>query len=247
MSQTDETKAESGAGKAGWLAWIGGVLFLGVAVYAGVWFLEHKPHADRKPPAEVVPLVEALSVSKTSECVTVEAMGVVLPAREVSLQAEVSARILAIHPQLIEGGLVRAGEVLLRMDASSYEAALLRQKAALETARANLRLEEGQQEVARLELEAMREKAGVEEVDRELALREPQLGIARAAVASAQAAVEEAALNVARTTVMAPFDAAVIHADAEVGGRGAPARYLRSSSAPRRFGFRRRFRWRSLR
>lgn len=209
-------------GGAGWLAWLAGLLVLGGSVGGGVWYMRNKPHADRKTPEQRVPLVEVWAPARTNACVTVESMGVVLPSREVSLQAEVSARILEIHPMLIEGGVVRAGDVLMRLDASSFEATLLRQRAALATAQANLSLERGHQAVALQDLATMREMELAADVDRALALREPQLAIAQAAVASAQAAVEEAALNVARTTIAAPFDAVVVSADAECGGRGAP-------------------------
>ena len=222
MATKNEPAQEKKLGLSLWLAWLISGLVLISAIAGGIWLMRTKPQAGRQKPAAIMPRVEISEVAITNIVVELEAMGQVLPAREVALQAEINARILEIHPQLIEGGFVRAGEVLMRLDAASFEAAVLRQQAALTTAQAYLRLEEGQQDVARTDLAAMRDVAEVPDIDHALALRGPQLEIARAAVASAEAALREAILQVERSVIRAPFDAVVVSADAEVGGRGAP-------------------------
>jgi RND family efflux transporter MFP subunit len=196
------------------------------AMLATAWMLRNRPRAERRPPMAQTPVADVQPLVRTNCIVRLEAMGVVLPAREVSLQAEVSGRIVSIHPQLKEGGLVRQGEELLRLDDRSYAATLKQKEAALKTAESNLQIEEGQQAVARADLELMETVVSESAVNRQLALREPQRHAAEAAVAAARAAVDEARLNIERTRILAPWNAVVLAANAEVGGQASPGNVL---------------------
>ncbi|MFH0880523.1 MAG: HlyD family efflux transporter periplasmic adaptor subunit, partial [Lentisphaerota bacterium] len=120
----------------------------------------------------------------------------------------------------------RQGDELVRFEKLPYEVALLRAQAALKTAQSNLRIEQGQQEVALEDWNLMKKLAPDLGTDSALALREPQLASAQAAIESAQAAVDEASYNLEHTILKAPFDGAVLSADAEVGGRAAPGAVL---------------------
>jgi multidrug efflux pump subunit AcrA (membrane-fusion protein) len=64
------------------------------------------------------------------------------------------------------------------------------------------------------------------DLDRELALRGPQLRRAEASVASAEAALERAALDLERTVIRAPFDAVVAEAQADVGDQATAGKVL---------------------
>jgi RND family efflux transporter MFP subunit len=90
---------------------------------------------------------------------------------------------------------------------------------ALEQAKSQLAVEQGQQEVAKREWEVFQKEAKdlAEEADPSLALRKPQLASARAQVEAAKSQLEQARLNLRRTTVQAPFDALVVEESVSVG------------------------------
>ena len=174
------------------------------------------------------------------------------------MRANVAGPVLEVGPHFRPGGFVAAEELLLEIDPQDYELALaaaridvtlaeagvleaeslMAQRAtALDEARARRRLEEGQAEVARRELEMLGE--GGHGMDRDLVLRVPQRAIAEAAIASAEAGyasaeaarasalarvaaaehrVAEAQLDRDRTTVRAPFAAWILDRLVEKGG-----------------------------
>jgi multidrug efflux system membrane fusion protein len=84
----------------------------------------------------------------------------------------------------------------------------LLRKSDLELAKSNLSIQMGRQDVARKDFELIGQELSAE--NKALVLREPQLESAKANVEAAQAAVNQAQLNLQRTTITAPFDAHVI-------------------------------------
>jgi RND family efflux transporter MFP subunit len=209
---------------------LGSIILVG-AVVAATYMVRNKPKAKRRPPMAQTPVVDVRTLTLTNHVINIEAMGVVIPAREVSLQAEVSGRIISIHPNLEVGGIVKKGDELVQLDPRSYEAILLQQQAALASAQSNADLEEGQQTVAKADLELMQSIVEDVAVNADLALRKPQRQAAQAAVDSAQAAVDQATLNVERTRILAPWDAVVLNADAQVGGQATPGSVLAQLAA----------------
>ncbi len=193
------------------------VAVLGAALYAGRYLMTHRPTPHRSKPPVSTPLVETVPTRFAREQVVVPAMGIVIPATEVTLQARVSGQIVARHPEFIEGGIVKQGDVLVEIDPTDYELALTRALAKLETARYNLKLEEGQQDVAKREWEIMGGEDGASELDYELALRRPHLRLRRADIEAAEAEVSQARVNLARTKIEAPFNAIVQSANVDPG------------------------------
>jgi len=165
------------------------------------------PSAPRRVPQRQSRLVEVVSLESGETQVVVEALGVVRPALEVQLQAQVGGQVIEVSPSLIPGGRVAEGEALLRIDPREYEFAVRQRKSDVAMAEQSLRLEEGQQETARREYELMGEAAG--DGDPAMMLREPQLESARSAYDAALGAYEQALLNLERTAVVAPFNAIV--------------------------------------
>ena len=192
-----------------------GIVFAGVAV--AIVFVRTKPKARPMPKERTAPFVTVVSMVPTNVHVHIDVMGTVEAVDEVMLQPEVSGRILWTHPELVEGGTVTGDEVVVRIDESDVELALRRQKAALESARSDLSIEKGQQDIAKREWELVGGGDEASEMDLELALRGPQLRAREASVASAEAAVAAANLDLSRTAVRAPFNAVVAEAAADVG------------------------------
>lgn len=180
------------------------------------------PKTQRSNEVRQAPLLEVVPVSQQPLQRIVEADGTVMPAQQVTIAPEVPGRIVAIHPALEPGGIVREGEVLMRIDPAEYELAVARAEGALAEARAALEVERGRQLVAEREWELFGKDLPDAARGQALALREPQLKQAEARIASAKSEVESAKLNLTRTTIYVPFDAIVLEESADVGQLASP-------------------------
>jgi RND family efflux transporter MFP subunit len=192
------------------------VIAIGVFV---AWVLFVTRPRPEKAEAPVVPTrVQIEPVVLEDRPIRVSAMGTVIAAQQVELRPQVSGRVVGYHPQLMPGGLVEAGETLVRIDARDYRLALEDAEAALEKARFDAELERGRQKVARREFELLRsDKERLGEEEYALALRKPHLRNVEAALEAAESRVQRARLEIARTTVEAPFNAIVQSESVDVG------------------------------
>mgnify|MGYP000076317735 FL=1 len=148
--------------------------------------------APQKPPARerifAVQLIEAKLATVTPE---LTAFGRIESRRTLELRSAVAGRIVELAPSFEEGGRVRAGEVLLRIDPADAMAARDEAKANLMDAQAEVRDADRALGLARDELNASQEQAGLREkaYQRQLDLQDRGVGTT--------AAVEEAALTAA--------------------------------------------------
>ena len=186
-----------------WLPLI--ILFVGLVLSRVV--VATGPDAPRRRPQRQARLVEVVPLKIADAQVAVEVLGTVQPALEVRLQSQVGGQVTYVSPVLIPGGRFAEGDMLLRIDPREYEFAVRQRESDLARAEQALKLEESQQGIARREYELMADI--VDEGDAELVLRGPQLETARTAYDAALAALEQARLNLERTTVVAPFNAVV--------------------------------------
>ena len=194
------------------------LLVIVISIGAASRLVKSKPQAKRADRNLSAPLVEVLPASLGSQAITLEASGTVRPAQLLTVQPQVSGAIIDHHPNLVRGGLIAEGEVLLTIDARDYELAVERQQAQVTRARLDLRVESGRQAIAEQEWEVMAEElVMMERADESLAKREPQVEAARAGVQAARGAVETAQLNLDRTRIASPFNAVVREEAVEVG------------------------------
>lgn len=142
------------------------------------------------------------------------AVGEVNASQDVSIASEVSGTVTWVDPELRAGMRVEAGQVIARLDPTSYEASVASARATLATAEQALALEEGQGTVAELESSLVGPIAAKNPA---LVRREPQLAAARADVASARAALADARRQQGLTRIAAPFDAIVAEETLDVG------------------------------
>ncbi len=189
-------------------------------------FVVTKPEPEKNPGTELVPTVRARPIEEVDHPVVIETQGVVRSVREVSLAAEVAGRVVAIDPQLIEGGRVEEGQVLVEIDSADYQAAVARARSNLADAELALAQEQARRKQAELDWAKLgRGEPG------DLVLRKPQIIAAEARIDSARAEVERAERDLSRTSIEAPFDARVRRAQVEVGAvvsPGAPVAELYS-------------------
>ena len=193
------------------------VLVLVVGALAVWWLLETGPTAKEQKPKPHSVLVEVRPVVFTSDRTRVEAFGTVLSARQVELKSQVSGEVVQVSTNLLPGGLVRAGETLLGIEPADYTLAVRQLAGEVAEAEAALKLEQGNQDVALREYELLGEKVGDESL--ELVLRKPQYDSALARLEAARAKLEQAGLDLARTTVKSPFAAIVLKKEVDQGTR----------------------------
>lgn len=173
---------------------------------------------------ETAMLVDVVGVEQGTFNPTIRAMGTVIPSQDIDLSPRVSGEIIERSSSFAPGGYVEKGEVLLRIDPTDYKNALQQQKSELEQVRADLDLEMGRQEAAKREYQLYGDS--LSDKSRALVLRKPQLKSVRARIEAAKAAVEQARLNLERTTIRAPFDAHILSRNANVGSQVAPGENL---------------------
>ena len=198
------------------------VVVLGLGAIVLVVMIETAPTAGRQPPPRTARLVEVTTLSRTNAPAVIQAMGLVHPAREVTLQPQVSGQVIAISEQLIPGGIKNAGEVLVVIDPADFEIAVRVAESDLASAQSDYALEMGQQAVARNEYAWMGDDT-ISPEERALILREPQLARAKARMESAQAALDRARLNLERSTVTTPFNAVIRSRYVDVGSHVTPS------------------------
>lgn len=173
-------------------------------------------NATRKSAA----LVQTLTVERGTFSPRLVVLGTVEPAQDIVLGPRVSGQVIELSPRFAPGGMVRKGELLLRIDPADFENALSISKSELEQAEASLAIEEGRRSLARKELALL--EGTIEETNRALVLREPQIASIRAEVSAAQAAVERARLDLDRSSIFAPFNAQVLTRSVNVGSQVSP-------------------------
>lgn len=174
-----------------------------------------KPEAEQKPRVERGLLVEARSVAPGDHRAVVQADGTVVAAYSVDLAPEISGRVVWKNPELTIGGLVRKGEVLVKLDPSDYRISVAQQEAAVERAQAEVELERGRKNVAEAEWKMF--GSGGEGTGAAIAQRDPQMRSARLGLDTAAQGLGRAKLQLARTILRAPFDAVVRENLTEVG------------------------------
>ena len=174
---------------------------------------------QRRPPVKWVPVVETQPLQSMAHRVVVTAMGAVVPARTVVLESRVSGQVVAINPEFAEGGFLKQGDSVIRLDDADYKLALAQSKSDLAKAEFELKLELGRQQVAQREWQLLGSTRKGKESESDLALRKPHLDKAMADVESAKATVEKAALDLERTRINAPFNAIVRSKFVDVGSQ----------------------------
>ena len=195
------------------------VAIVGVGIAGATYLQKSAARPQKRAPAKWVPVVETQPLQHTSHGVTVSAMGTVIPAQTVLLKSRVSGQVVAINPEFADGGFLKQGSVVVKLDDSDYKLALAQKKSELVNAQYALKLELGRQTVAQREWQLLYGNRGKEAFDSALALRKPHLDKAKADVDAAKAAVEKAALDLDRTRIIAPFNAIVRSKSVDVGSQ----------------------------
>lgn len=184
-----------------------------------------EPEASRSGATkETAMLVEVKKTEQGTFTPIIQATGTVQPSQDIILSSRVSGEVINRSEKFTPGSYVKKGEVLLQIDPSDYRNAVRQAESELRQAKSELQVEMGLQEAARKEYQLLDDSLAP--TNKALVLREPQLESARSQVASAEASVEQAKLNLQRTTIKAPFDAYILNRNANLGSLVAPGQDL---------------------
>lgn len=197
-----------------------GVVALGLVI--AVVLVISRPKTEKAEARPEGLLVETFVAERERYNLSVRAHGNVVPAEEIQVHPQVAGKVFEVHPQLVPGGVVRRGDVLVQIDPADYELAVRERETQVAEARAQLALELGRRQVAQEEWELFRKQFRETATRSDLALREPQLQAAQAAVDRAEAALAQAQLQLARTQIIAPFDALVLEESVDPGQQVQP-------------------------
>lgn len=192
---------------------VGGFVMLGVL----------KPEPEKTEPDLGGLNVFAEQVIKGDLELKVEAQGEVRPQRELVVAPQISGRVSYVSPDLIDGGFVQRGQLMVRVEAADFELAVVRAQSGVASARQRLVREQAEAQLAIQDIEDL----GLDNVS-PLARREPQLAEAQASLDAAEAQLQEVKLALNRTAVYAPFSGRVRERSVNIGQVVSPGQSLGS-------------------
>ena len=196
------------------------IILLGIVIMAAL--IKSRPEPKKEVKTDPGALVQLLDVKKETVRIEVKGTGTVTATEEVTINPQVSGQIVRVSPQLAVGGFFRADDILFEIEDTDYLLAIDRSKAARAKAEYDLATIESQARIARAEWERLNQN--IQDQPNPLVLFEPQLKNAKSALASADASVKQAELNLERTKIRAPFNCRIRSENIDLG------QYVRSGS-----------------
>jgi len=181
------------------------------------YFKSRESKMKRKPPKKQAVVVETISMKPGNYQSSVQVMGTVMPDRQISIKSKVSGEVIFLSSRFVQGGVMKKGETLLKLDNSDYMIEVQKAQSALDKVLSDLAIEKGSQLIAKEELKLMNEASQSVVKATDLALRRPQLAQVKAAIKSARAELEKARLSLSRTIVIVPFNALVLEKQVDLG------------------------------
>ncbi len=200
------------------------ILIIGLGATVVLVKMSKKP--TRKTPPPTQPMVTTFTITPDLNPVLIKSFGSVKAKRSITIVPQVNGEVLTKSDTFEPGSFFTKGDVLLGIDDTDYVLAF--EMARSNVAQAEYNLARAQEEAAVAQREW--ERIGSTGLDGEqskptaLVLHEPQLKMAAASLAAANAAQNQAQVNLDRCTITAPFDGRVLSADVDAG------QYLRAGS-----------------
>ncbi|MCH7889595.1 MAG: efflux RND transporter periplasmic adaptor subunit [Proteobacteria bacterium] len=111
---------------------------IAVAALGAVYMAKTRPRVAPQPPQERAWAVAAVPASPVDVRPEMRLFGNIVAGREVELRPLVAGRVVAVGANFVEGGVVRAGELLIAIDPFDYRADVAENEARIAEARARL-------------------------------------------------------------------------------------------------------------
>tara|TARA_R110002020_G_scaffold133031_1_gene296929 strand:- start:15227 stop:16423 length:1197 start_codon:yes stop_codon:yes gene_type:complete len=206
------------------LIWICLAILLGGIGITAIIFSTEPEAKTEAATVETAMLVEVVSAKRGTFKPLIVANGTVQPVEDVTLGALVPGQIIRRDPSFAPGGFVKKNDVLLQIDPSDFRNTLELRKSELMQSQTALTTEMGRQQIAEQDLKLIADdslfgSAPLTTEERQLVLRKPQLDAVKATIGGARASVEQARLDLSRTTIRAPFDAHILTQNVTVGSQ----------------------------
>jgi len=196
---------------------------LGIAGLAGLIItaiIFFRPNPEVTPTTDKSPFVQVVTAQPQSGPIKVVGHGRVEPRARIRLSAQVAGEVVEVSPTMVSGGVFRQGDLLIQLDARSYEAALAQVAADKEAAEAALVF--ATQQIERTQALKKRGFAATEKFEQ----LQSQKREAQARVAKLDAQLKQAELNLEHTTITAPFDGRVDAESIDIGEYVSPGQEL---------------------
>lgn len=200
-----------------------GVLVIGVIITTVIFLTEPEAKSEGAT-VETAMLVDVETVEIGTFEPVIVATGTVRPVEDVILSPLVSGQIIRRDPAFTPGGFVKKNQVLLQIDPADYRNTLEMRKSEYMQSQTTLDTEMGRQQIAEQDLQLITDDSlfggnPLSEEERQLVLRKPQLNAVKASIGGAKASMEQARLNLERTTIRAPFDAHILSQNVTEGSQ----------------------------
>jgi RND family efflux transporter MFP subunit len=188
-----------------------------------------KPEIKKRRPPVAVPMVRTMGVKTEPQAVIIRGEGTVRPLREINLVPQVGGKVVDVSPALVDGGVFKKGDTLLRIDPVDYQLALTLAKAKVKDAESRVQLAKEEAAAAQEEWQLLfNDDSKDNKKPPPLVAKEPQLAAAQAQLEADQADLRKAMLNLERTVLTAPFDGRVGEESVDVGQYVIPGQTLGS-------------------
>lgn len=171
------------------------------------------PETQRQRPQAEKPVVEVLTLWPQNYQVEIPSSGTVTPRTETILTAEISGRIVKISDHFYPGGFFVEGDLLLQLDPQDYQTAVIIARSDVTLKQLALAEEQARSKQARSDWDKM--NIGTDPDP--LLLRIPQLEHVQADLEAAQARLNQAQIELERTTVIAPYSGRIAQKSVDLG------------------------------
>ena len=194
----------------------------------GFWALTaSKPEMERRKPPVPEPMVRTMAVKTGPQKVYIQGEGTVRPLREINLVPQVGGKVVFVSPSLVNGGVFKKDDLLLRIDPEDYQLAVTLAKAKVKDAESRLQVAEEEAAAASEEWRLLYGGSSNENSKPPpLVAKEPQLAAAKAELEADEADLRMALLNLERTELKVPFDGRVGEEKVDVGQYVSPGQNL---------------------
>ncbi|ARN74769.1 efflux RND transporter periplasmic adaptor subunit [Oceanicoccus sagamiensis] len=187
------------------------LVIIAVALVISLLIITSKPRISVKAVERVLPNVMITSVAPKAVTLTVSAQGTVTPKTETNLTPEVDGRVKSISPQLVSGGYIEQGQVLLSIDNEDYIDKVELAKAA--NTKAEVEAELASAELKRLE--QLHRKGLASESQLDQARRTDRVAAANAT--DSRVRLKQAQRDLSRTELLAPFNGRIRNEQVDIG------------------------------
>jgi HlyD family secretion protein len=184
-----------------WWKWLILLVLVGGGIGAGIWYFTQSD--SNSPEYQIV------TVSRGDLTQAVSATGQLNPVVNIQVGSQISGRISKLYVDY--NSEVKSNQVIAEIDPSTYQGAVRRAEAELANAKANLSLALAQARRA----QALFTNNLISASEHETTLAQAEQ--AQAQLQSAEAAVQNARVDLSRCTIYAPVDGVVISRNVDVG------------------------------